>query len=522
MKSKREQELEEENKKLKRKISDLEIEKKTLKTQLQIQKERFEDWQKEINFKKLKEYKRKYEIALQDKREERANHKKEIALLEVAIKNLQDKINKDSSNSSIPSSAQRIYTKKKCVNTSRTKTGKKTGGQVGHKGAGLTKEKAEAMIKSGKVEYVIESHVLNGADVNTSECIVKYEIDIETKTKVIEHRFYIKRSANEIPAEYNTDVKYGNNLKTFVTVALNEGFISLNRTSKIINEMSNNIIKLSEGTLVNFNKELAVNCSKSIEKIKEALVIAKVLNEDETGVRVNGELNWLHTAVTGYYTYYQIESKRGNDGIGNLGILEYYTGVLVHDHFINYYKYKTMTHAECNAHILRYLNQVIEVFQREGAKTFLEFLIRINNDKKALKEKDIHEFSKEELENIEEEYSKLLEEWETEYLKYVEGKTKTQSLKDEGNLFKRLKEYKEEHLRFAKNFEVPFSNNLAERALRLIKTKMKVSGCFRGKDNGSNFATIRSLFETVKKQELNLFESVKKIFNKEDLEFVKV
>jgi len=512
------------------KIADLETEKKTLKMKLQIQQENFEDWKKENKLsvkekqnieKEMNETRRKHDLYIEQMKYERRKFKDEIENLQIAVANLQDRLNKDSSNSSIPSSVEKIYTKRKCVNTSREKTDRRTGGQPGHKGSGLTKEKAKELIESGKAEHVTIEHVLEGADVSTSECIIKYELDIEIKTKVIEHRFYVKESANEIPEEYNTDVQYGDNVKTFATVALNEGFISLNRTANIINEMTNNTINLSEGTLVNFNKELAKNSKGSVEKIKEALIMAKVLNVDETGVRVNGELNWLHTAVSEYYTYYQIESKRGKDGISNLGILEYFVGVLVHDHFVSYYKYKSMTHAECNAHILRYLKLVIELFQRKGAEEFLEFLIEINNNRKALEMKNIHAFSKVEIEDIEAEYSKLLNNWEREYLKYVKGKRKTQSLIDEENLFKRLKEYKEQHLQFAKDFSVPFSNNNAEKSLRLIKTKMKVSGCFRGNDNGANFATIRSLFETTKKQGLNLFESVRKTFNKKELEFIK-
>jgi len=519
IKSKREQELEIENRRLKKKIEDLETEKKTFKMQLRIQNEQLEDLAKDSKIKEYQEYKRKYELLLQERQEEKARQQKEVEALEVAVKNLTDRINKDSSNSSKPSSSDTIYKKKKRVNTSRVKTGRKTGGQLGHKGTGLTKETAEELIASGKVEHVVVEHVDLGADVNKGEYIVKYEIDIEIKTKVIEHRFYEKEGVIEVPEEYNTDVTYGNNLKTFATVAINEGFISLNRTSKIINEMTDNTVKLSEGTLVNFNKELANKAAGSIERIKAALIKAGVLHVDETGVKINGELKWLHTAVTKHYTYYQIENKRGQEGISNLGILEYYVGMLVHDHFVSYYKYKTMTHAECNAHILRYLKQVIELFKRKGAEKFLEYLIQLNNEKKALEEKDIHEFPSKKIEEIENEYLNLINEWEREYLAYVKGKKKTQSLIDEGNLFKRLKEYKEEHLQFVKKFEVPFSNNCAEKSLRLIKTKIKVSGCFRGKDNGGNFTTIRSLFETAKKQGLNLFESVIKTFNKEALEF---
>ena len=91
---------------------------------------------------------------------------------------------------------------------------------------------------------------------------------------------------------------------------------------------------------------------------------------------------------------------------------------------------------------------------------------------------------------------------------------------EEKNLFSRLREYQKEHLLFIKDFKVPFDNNMAERSLRMIKTKMKVSGCFRGVDKGNNFATIRSIIESVKKHKMNVYDSILKILNNNTLEFV--
>jgi len=518
---KTEKELMEENKRLKTENERLKKNVTFIKEKLKIQNEKLEDLLKDNNIRKYQEYRRQYELVLEERKIERASHKKEVENLKTTIQNLTGRINKNSSNSSIPSSSEIIFTKKKCVNTSREKTDRKSGGQLGHKGTGLTKQKAEELIKSGKVEHVIEEHVLDGADINSCECVVKYEIDIEIKTKVIEHRFYIKENKNEMPEEYNTDVQYGNNLKAFTAIEVNEGFISLNRTAKIINEITNNTINLSQGTIVNFNKELAMNSANTMESIKDALIKVGVLHIDETGLRVNGELSWLHTATTDLYTYYQVNEKRGKEGIKNMGILEYFVGVLVHDHFTTYYQYKAMTHAECNAHILRYLKQVIELFKRDGATKFLEFLVRINNEKKNIEKTGNSNFEGKKIEEIEKEYILILNNWKTEYERYIKGKKKNKSLEEEENLFKRLIEYKEEHLLFIKDFKVPFSNNLAEKALRMIKTKLKVSGCFRGKDKGSYFATIRSLFETTKKHGMNLHDTVRKVFNNENVEFVK-
>jgi len=276
------------------KIADLETEKKTLKLKLSIQSECFEDWKKENSLslrdkikleKKIKEMARKQKLYVLEKKYEKESFEKEIENLNVIVENLTHRLGKNSDNSSIPPSTQMVFTKKKCVNTSREKTNRSSGGQVGHKGNSLTKEKARELIESGKVDHVIEDHVFSGADKISSECIVKYEIDLEIKTKVIEHRFYGRNNKKEIPQKFNTDVHYGNNIKSFVAIAINEGFVSLNRTRKIIRELTNNTIKLSEGSLVNFNRELAINSENSIESIKEELIKSGVLHIDETRIK---------------------------------------------------------------------------------------------------------------------------------------------------------------------------------------------------------------------------------------------
>lgn len=467
-------------------------------------------------------------VKLQDKKKEDAKLIKklnlQIAKLNETIVSLRAIASKDSTTSSKPSSTDTVYKKKKHINTSRVKTDRKVGGQIGHKGHNLTKAKAKELIESGNVKHVIKEHFINGENNASREYILKYVIDIETTTIVEEHRFYVKNSS-EIPAEFCTDVQYGNKLKSFVAIEVNEGFVSINRTKKIIKEITGNSINISEGTIVNISKELAVKSIPVVERIKQMLIKAGVLHSDETGVRVNGALNWLHTATTKMFTYYQVESKRGKEGMDNLGILEYYVGVLVHDHLKAYYQYTTLTHAECNAHILRYLKHVIEIFKREGATKFLEFLVSVNNEKKGILkqvEKKERKFSNERIEEIEKEYTSLLEEWEQEYNKYVKDKKISKSLTDEKNLISRLLEYKKEHLVFVTKMEVPFDNNLAEQAIRMIKTKLKVSGCFRGKDKGNNFAIIRSLFETTKKHGMNLFDTIKKVFDNEEIIFQKI
>ncbi len=201
-------------------------------------------------------------------------------------------------------------------------------------------------------------------------------------------------------------------------------------------------------------------------------------------------------------------------------LLKFFTRILIHDHFKPYYKYEQITHAECNAHVLRYLKSVIEVFKRKETEAFLEFLVKINNRTISLGLKSLNT---DELEAIETEYIKLLNDWKTAYFKYVENiKEINQPLKDERCLFERLSEYHEEHLKFIKNFDVPFDNNLAERALRIIKTKKNVSGGFRSEKLANDFCNIRSFIGSAKKQGLNILESLRYLLYYNNSDIIKI
>ena len=193
----------------------------------------------------------------------------------------------------------------------------------------------------------------------------------------------------------------------------------------------------------------------------------------------------------------------------------------MHDHFKPYYQYEQITHAECNAHIIRYLKSIVEIFQRKETEDFLTFLVDINNRKKEAIKNGRESFEDLEIAEIETNYKELLEKWKVAYYEYIKNiEILNKPLQEERALFERLLEYQEEHLLFIKNFEVPFDNNMAERALRMIKTKKNVSGGFRSKDLAENFCDIRSLFGSGKKQNKNLFEIAKKILSGETVEFV--
>jgi len=178
------------------------------------------------------------------------------------------------------------------------------------------------------------------------------------------------------------------------------------------------------------------------------------------------------------------------------GILPAYKGILVHDNLKSLYQF-ACTHAECNAHILRYLKGIIESKDRKWAKDMIDFLLKAKSAAEAdLSTSEILEFHRL--------YDEILEIGRLEFLR----DENPDHYGDDVKLLRRLREYKTQHLLFLSDRNVPFDNNQAERDLRMIKAKTKISGCFRSSDGDSVFATIKSYTSTLRKNRLNIFDAL--------------
>jgi regulator of replication initiation timing/transposase len=469
-------------------------------------------------FKQLQETIEQVEKLKAEIHEIKAAHQREIASLKIENESLRKEntalkaenqklkaiINKDSSNSSKPPSSNGF----KKIHNSREKTGRKPGGQVGHQGSvpilfenpsEIINHKSELCSCGGKVEY-------------GDEYQAKQVIGLEIKAKVTEHRAYTgvcercnTTIKNDMPV--NDIITYDETVKAFVTMLCSEGLVSINRIKTMLFEITNGGNDLCEGTIAKWNKDLSGKLASFIKGIKEKLLTQPLLHKDETGIRVNNNLQWFHVLSNGVYTLYYSNKKRGNEADKETGILPIYSGVLVHDHLKGLYSF-TCCHAECNAHILRYLKSVVETKKREWAGAMIEFMTEANNAVKEKKAAKIMALDEAELVKYNTRYEEILEQGRIEF---IEGEEKDNNGEDM-KLLRRLKEYKSEHLRFLTDFQVPFDNNQAERDLRMIKSKIKVSGCFRGSEGGSVFADIKSYTSTLRKNSSNIFDGIKAAF----------
>ena len=212
-------------------------------------------------------------------------------------------------------------------------------------------------------------------------------------------------------------------------------------------------------------------------------------------MRVEGKLCWIHSRSNEDLTLFHLDEKRGKEAHQNIGILKSYSGVSVHDHYRSYYGYDC-SDALCHAHHLRELIFLDEQSDQIWPQQMIDFLLAIKSDKESgkLNDEGILEF--------EEHYEKMIELGleENPLLPKVPGKRGRQKKSQARNFVDRLIDYRDEILRYLREEEVPFDNNLAERDLRMNKVKQKVSGCFRSFEGGKNFCLNRSFISTLQKQ----------------------
>lgn len=469
-------------------------------------------------FKQLQEVMKKCDDLSQEIQQERKIFKKEKKILNEKIEKLENKveklenenqklkndndrlkkqINNNSNNSSKPPSSDI----KKNIPNNREKTTQKAGGQKGHKAHFLSKKIVVEKISNKDFEHEI-IHVGQISKEYTSKYILDTKISIVAK----EYRFYPNKEGKIIiPKEYKTDVQYGTNLKTICAVLNTEGIVALDRLADFVSCISHERIKISKGSIVNFMKELDNKSQYIIKNIENKILNSELLNTDATTARCENRNICVRTYSTKKLTLLVPTYGKGKKYIEETNILNRYTGNLVHDHETVMYNYGNK-HIECNVHVSRYLKGCYESTQNKWALKMRSFLCSLNEYRKKLKSKEIFKLEKGQLERYSNRYDEILKEGYSE-----NKKVKSKYLrKDEQRLLNRLKKYKENHLIFLYDFNMPFDNNLSERDLRHVKIKQKVSGHFNSMEGIKIYLNIKSIIGTLKKQGRNFY---KEIFN---------
>jgi transposase len=320
-----------------------------------------------------------------------------------------------------------------------------------------------------------------------------------------------EKTSGEFPQWAGGAQQYGPRIKALIIMLTQYGMVSMGRTADILEALTGE--RISCGTVANTHEECAKKAEKPVNEIKEAVSKAGTGGFDETGMRRAGTPAWLHTAVTEYATYLNMQKKRGKEAMDAIGILGAFKGTAVHDCLKSYWNYEC-SHGLCNAHLLRELIWIHENTAQEWAKKMIDLILGIKKETDIRRVRKKQSLPKTVMKPLSERYDNLVSEGlsvnpEREKTPGKRGRAKQSKAR---LLLIRLRDYKNEWLRFAKDFSVPFDNNLSERSFRMAKLKQKISGCFRSIKCSESFAVIQSFIRTLLKHAVSVYDELVRLF----------
>jgi transposase len=440
-----------------------------------------------------------------------------IVMLESRLEAVENQQSKNSKNSSKPPSSDGFGKRTKSL---RGKSEKKSGGQPGHPGSTLEwSEKVDDTIVHPAVECEGCGKSLIATVVSQLEARQVYDLP-PLELLVTEHQVEVKCCQNcglinrgQFPANVTNMVQYGEGIKGLMVYLMEGQLIPSERTRELLEEAFK--CHISEGTLYNAREQCYTNLEEVAKYLKQEVEQAEVGCFDETGLRVNGKLMWLHVACTDSLTYYFIHAKRGQIAMDAMDILPNFQGTSVHDGLASYAHYDCK-HGLCNAHHLRELLFVVERYQQVWADEMMILLVDIKKLVEAAKDDGLENLTSEQISDCERRYQEILEKGFTANppppiepdAPKKKGRPKQSPPK---NLLDRLKDNQSAVLAFMYDFRVPFDNNQAERDLRMMKLKQKISGGFRSEMGAQMFCRIRGYISTLRKQGIDVLDALRQV-----------
>lgn len=434
-----------------------------------------------------------------------------IAQLQQRMQELEEQLAKDSHNSHLPPSSNRFVRQPKSL---RKKSGKKAGGQQGHPGTTL-------LWRANPDEVIVHAvtccehcqHDLHAVKPLQIEC--RQVVDVPAPHLFVqEHQAEQKQcpachqiTSASFPAEVQARVQYGTRLGAIAVYLVQQQLLPWARACEVLADLLG--VQMSEGTLAGLIERCAQNLGEVEQHIKEALVQAEVLHQDETGLYVKGVRYWMHVACTAQLTHYAVHPKRGKEALDAIGILPRFQGTSVHDGWRSYFLYACL-HALCLVHLLRELTFLAEEQHLEWATELKALLLEMKAATDEAREQGLATLHPLEIADWQAQFVALVAHADatTPTAQAPPGKKGRAKQSAARNLLDRLIDDQEAVLAFLHRLVVPFDNNQAERDVRMVKVQQKVSGSFRSEAGAVAFCRIRGYLSTLRKQGLNLLASL--------------
>jgi len=443
-------------------------------------------------------------------------HQLQLANLTARIEQLEARLNKDSHNSHKPPSSDGPARRPR-PRSLRQRSGKKSGGQPGHPGV------TRCLVDDPDtvVAHLPANCAACGANLGTVPEIGRERrqvIDIpEPRPVVTEHQAAHKAcpvcqtvTAGSFPPEVSQPVQYGPRTKAAAVYLQTYQLLPYERTAEALDDLFG--VCPSEGTLASAQQSAYTALAPVEQAIGVALQQAEVVHVDETGQRVAGRTEWVHVISTAALTFYAHHAKRGRQAIDAIGLLIGFAGWRVHDAWAPYLNLPGL-YALCNVHLLRELIGLHENTGQVWSQKLIRLLGRMQAAVVAAQAAGQTELPAKQRAGYEAAYTRFLNEG---LLANPPPKPTGQRGRPKQtparNLLNRLVAHRGAILAFLHDFRVPFGNNQAERDLRMLKVKHKVSGCFRSPRGADQFCRIRGYISTLRKQGYSVLDGLTSVF----------
>ncbi len=437
--------------------------------------------------------------------------KAEIAALKDEVARLRARLDINGSNAGI-STAKTAINQEKRIPNSREKTGMKKGGQSGH-------EKHEMASFLPDEVTSLETHSLESCpkcgsyNLKEVDVTIKDEYDYEVNVKKIRHRFLEYRCldcGSIVKVPYNGLVaknQYGNVIQSMALSLMNLGFVSINRTRRILTGFSTDNIALSEGYLAKLQKRYSKQLKQFVQDVKGKLLLSPLLYWDDTVVFVDTARACMRFYGNERLALYTAHLHKDLDSLIDDNILPALSAstTVMHDHnTINYHDGFIFRNVECLQHLERDLQKIIDVAHHSWAEQLKNLIKSMIHERKELISNEISCFTPAQIGNFLNKVDSILQrawtEWSVDQNRYFGP--------DERALIFRLQHYKQNYFEWIKDFSIPTTNNLSERSLRFVKTKDKVSGQFQSIEYAEYFADIRTYLETCSRNGVNEYKAL--------------
>ena len=309
------------------------------------------------------------------------------------------------------------------------------------------------------------------------------------------------QSRGAFPADLSGPLQYGPGIKAYLLNLVIAQMISLKRVQQSIKTLIGTLI--SEATILKYVMQLHQALEAWEQSAIEQILAMPTLHVDETSLRVDKKNHWIHVCSSGEITLKFLHPKRGREAIEHFGVIPRYGGVVIHDCWASYLAYEHCDHGLCGSHLLRELTFIVD---SNGYTWALEMKNLLQETCAKVTKRKSKKLSRREYKRLRKRYRDILSRGEKELPPIPPrqpGKRGRVAKSDAHNLWERLQKHEKAVLLFAKRAHVSFTNNRAERDLRMSKVKQKISGCFRTRKYAEAYCRISSYLQTMANQGYN-------------------